>query len=283
LLVILLFAWKIKGEWCKSRGEKLDYPGSVIYGLSLIALIYGLSILPEVRGTIIITGGIIGILVFFKWESLSSSPILNINVLRKNKTFVFSILAILTSFSSVFVASFLLSLYFQYVKGFDPAEAGLIMLAVPVMQALLSPFTGRLSDKIEPRIVASIGLVLTLIGICFFIFLDGTTPLIQIIVMLLIMGVGNSLFASPNANAIMSSVEPRYLGTASATMNTSMSLGQALSMGIAMMVMAIIIGRVAITPQYYSAFLASTRVAFSVVAVLVSGGIIFSVFRGKIR
>jgi MFS family permease len=157
------------------------------------------------------------------------------------------------------------------------------MIAFPVVQATLSPLAGRLSDKIEPRLVASLGLVLETLALFLFIFLADNTPVWQIIITLVILGNGVALFISPNTNALMSSASPRYYGVASATMSTMISFGQTLSMGITMVVMAVIIGRVAVTPEYFPDFLTSTRVAFSIFTLLCTGGIFISLFRGKVR
>ncbi len=283
VVVIVLLFWKLKGEWCASRGEQFDYGGSVIYGLSMITLIYGLSRLPEILGGVLIVIGIAGIAAFFHWESRVRSPVMEVSLFRNSRGFTFSNLAALISYSAVYSVAFLLSLYLQYIKALTPDQAGLIMVIQPVMQAVLSPFTGRLSDKVEPRLVASAGMGLTCLGVISFAFLSDSTSLVQIIITLAVLGIGFSLFSSPNVNAIMSSVEPRYYGVASATSNTMRSIGQMLSMGITMTVIAIVVGRVEIIPLYYPAFITSTRIAFAIFAVLCLGGIFASLSRGKMR
>lgn len=283
MILILLLFWKIKGEWCASKGEKFDLAGSVIFGAAVIVLMYGFSILPEILGGVLILAGIIGFLAFFKWESRTETPVLNVTIFRNNRPFVFSNLTALINFSAVAAMIFLLSLYLQYIKGLHPGQTGLILIAQPVLQAILSPFTGLLSEKIEPRLVATAGMVLTFAGLLSFVFLNETSSLLQIIIALLVLGAGFALFLSPNANAIMGSVGPQFYGIASATMSTMISLGNMLSMGITMTVMALIIGRVEITPEYFPAFLTSTRVAFIIFSVLCFGGIFTSLFRGKSR
>ena len=89
------------------------------------------------------------------------------------------------------------------------------------------------------------------------------------------------MFASPNTNAIMSSVEKRYYGVASGMNGTMRLLGQMLSMGIAMMLFALIIGRVEITPEYYPRFISSMHYTFVLFMVLCIAGIAASLKRGK--
>jgi len=149
--------------------------------------------------------------------------------------------------------------------------------------AVFSPLTGWLSDRIEPRIVASIGMALTVIGLALFTLLDGQTSLVFIEASLIFIGLGFALFSSPNTNAVMSSVEKRYLGIAAATLGTMRLTGQMLSLGIAALVFALTMGRVQITPEYYPLFLNAMQIAFIIFAVLCVGGVVASLVRGKVR
>jgi MFS family permease len=281
--VIVFLGWKVKGEWCESKGQKMDYCGWIIYGSAMIVWMYGFSLLPGIKGVISILIGIMGLWLFVKWERRTESPMFNINIFRRNKTFIFSNLAVLINYSAVFAVAFLLSLYLQYIKGLTPEQAGIIMIAHPVVQAILSPLTGRLSDKIEPRIVASVGMAITCIGLFLFIFLTNDTSLSQIVIALIIIGIGFAFFLSANTNALMSSVAPEYYGVASATMGTMISIGQMMSMGITMVVTAIIIGGATISPELYPAFLTSAKIGFGIFTLLCFVGIFISFFRGRTR
>lgn len=283
LVTIAFILWKLKGEWAGAKGEKFDFTGSIIYSLMLIAIIYGFSVLPGPLGICLTLAGVLGILAFVKWEMKVESPVLDINLFRNNRVFAFSNLAALINFSATFAVGFLLSLYLQYVKGFGPGYAGLILVSRPVVMAIFSPLAGRLSDRIEPRIVASIGMTLITIGLCLLIFLNEKTTLEFIIASLLLLGFGAALFSSPNINAVMSSVEKRSYGVASGTVGTMRLVGQTLSMGIAMLIFAVYLGRVQITPEYYPLFLRGVKVAFVIFATLCFGGIFASLARGKIR
>jgi len=283
LLIIALIFWKLKGEWAEAKGEKFDIVGSIIYSLMLIAIMYGFTMLPELPGAGLILAGGLGIVAFVKWETKVKSPVLDVRLFGNNTVFALSNLAAFINYSATFAVSFLLSLYLQYIKGLTPQIAGLVLVAAPVVQAIFSPFAGRLSDKIEPRIVASLGMGLTVIGLIFFIFLGNTTSLWFIIAGLIILGFGFALFSSPNTNAVMSSVEKRFYGVASATLATMRQIGMTFNMGMVMLLFGIYIGRVQITPEYYPAFISSVNMAFIISAVLCFGGIFASLARGKVR
>lgn len=283
LVVIIAALWKMKGEWTEAKGEKFDLAGTTIYGLSLAALIYGLSVLPALSGAWLIGIGVLGILAFIWWEMRTESPVLNVNLFRNNAVFSLSNLAALINYSATFAVGFLLSLYLQYIKGLTPAQAGLILVSQPVVMAVLSPVAGRLSDRIEPRLIASTGMALTTAGLVLLTFLSQSAGLGFILVSLVVLGLGFALFSSPNTNAVMSSVEKRFYGVASGTLATMRSIGQMLSLGIAMLLFALYVGRVQITPEYYQSFLASIKTAFIVFAVLCFGGVFASLARGKTR
>jgi len=283
LAVIGVVLWKLKGEWIGAKGERFDLAGSVIYILGLVALVYGFTLLPAMSGVGLIIGGIIGLSAFVRWEMRTRSPVIDVNLFRNSKAFTFSNVAALINYSATFAVSFLISLYLQYVKGFNPESAGLILVAMPAMQAIFSPLAGRLSDRIEPRLIASAGMVLTTIGLVIFVFLNEETTLELIIGNLILMGFGFALFSSPNTNAVMSSAPKTAYGVASATLATMRQVGMVLSMGIAMLMFALYIGRVQITPEYYPLFQQSMKTSFIISAVLSFGGIFASLARGKVR
>ncbi|MEM1575628.1 MAG: MFS transporter [Nitrososphaerota archaeon] len=282
-IIIILTIWKIKGEWVEAKGEKFDFIGSIIYSFILIAIIYGFSLLPTIIGISLVLMGIFGILILIKWEKKIENPILNINLFKNNIVFTFSNIAALINYSATFAVSFLLSLYLQYIKGFDPKNAGLILVSQPIVQAVFSPLAGKLSDRIEPRIIASIGMMITTIGLSFLIFLNEKTLLEFIIASLILLGFGFALFSSPNTNAIMSSVERKFYGVASAILATMRSIGQTFSMGISTLIFAIYIGNVQITQEYYQIFLESIKVAFIIFSFLCFIGVFASFARGKIN
>jgi EmrB/QacA subfamily drug resistance transporter len=281
--IIGVALWKLKGEWTGAKGEKFDSVGSVIYILGLVALVYGFTLLPALSGVWLIVGGAIGLSAFTGWEMRIRSPILDISLFRNSRVFTLSNLAALINYSATFAVSFLISLYLQYIKGFNPESAGLILVAMPAMQAIFSPLAGRLSDRIEPRLIASAGMALTTVGLVIFIFLNEATPLNFIIGNLILIGFGFALFSSPNTNAVMSSAPKTAYGVASATLGTMRAVGMAFSMGVAMLMFALYIGRVQITPEYYSLFQESMKTSFIIFAVLCFGGIFASLARGKVR
>ena len=283
LISIALVLWKLKGEWAEARGEKFDLPGSLIYGLGIVAIMYGISLLPGLRSLWLIVCGLLSIVVFVTWETKVENPVFDLDLFKTNRVFALSNVAALINYSATFAVAFLLSLYLQHIKGLSPQSAGIVLISQPVVQAIFSPLAGRLSDRVEPRIVASIGMSLTTLGLVLFIFLNENSTLEFVVARLILLGFGFALFASPNTNAIMGSVEKRFYGLASGSVGTMRLLGMMTSMGIATVIFAIFIGRVQITIEYYPMFLKSMKAAFIVFSLLCFGGIFASLVRGRVR
>lgn len=146
---------------------------------------------------------------------------------------------------------------------------------------LVASFSGRLSDKFDPRILSSAGMGIIVAGLTMLSFLNDQTQPAYIISCLLILGTGFGLFSSPNSNAVMSSVPKRYFGVASATIGTMRLAGQMMSMAIATQVLHILMGGSKINPSNHALFITGTRIIFVVFAVLCVAGVFASLARGK--
>jgi len=270
---------KMKPEWAEAKGEKFDWRGSVIYGISLASFMYGFSKLPSTAGVIFLVSGILLGMFFLLYEKGISNPVFDIKLVLRNRVFAFSGIAALIHYSATSATGFFISLYLQYVKGLDSRTAGLVMISQPVMMALLSSLAGKLSDKFNPGIIASYGMGLTSTGLILLCFVNEASPISLIVGLLIIMGIGFALFSSPNSNAIMSSVEKKHLGVASSVVGTMRMVGQMLSMGIAMMLLAVYIGKQAIIPETYPGLIAGMRTGFIIFSMLCILGIFASLAR----
>jgi EmrB/QacA subfamily drug resistance transporter len=283
LVTLALTLRGVNHEWADSAGERFDLNGAVIYGLMLFMFIYGMLLIPDPSGPVWITAAIGAAGVFYWWEKRQASPLIDFSVFIGNRTFVFSNIAAMINYGATYGVGVLLSLYLQYIQGFSAETAGFILVAQPVVQTVFSPVAGRLSDRIEPRVVATAGMGLTTLGLSFFIFLTPATSLWVIVASLMVLGLGYGLFSSPNTNAIMSSAHMKHLGLASGMVATMRSLGQLLSMAIAMSCFAIFIGPVTITPSVFPALMTSVTVAFVVFTILCIAGVGASYVRGTIH
>lgn len=281
VLVIIVTHFFIKTEWSEAKNERFDFGGSILYMAVISIFMYGFTRLPDPLAIGLVVFGFIGLLFFVYIEMRMEFPVLNINLFKQNKVFALSNVAALINYAATFGIGFILSLYLQYIKGLSPIGAGTLLITQPIVMAIFASFSGKLSDTYQPRILSSIGMSIIVVGLFFLSFLGANTTNGYLIMCLVIVGVGFGLFSSPNTNSVMSSVEKRYLGVASATISTMRLIGQMLSMGIATLVFHVLIGKAKITPETHPQFLSSVKIIFILFTVLCFLGVFASMARGK--
>ncbi len=281
IVSLVLIRLKIKDEWAEAKGERFDWQGALLYGISLAAIMYGFSRLPSVTGWILTISGLVIMPLFIMRENRTSHPLFDVALISKNRVFAFSSLAALINYAATSAIGFFLSLYLQYIRDLGAGDAGLILMAMPVTMALLSTPAGKLSDKYNPGVLASAGMAVTSAGLIMLCFLSAQTSVIFVIAVLIIMGLGFSLFSSPNSNAIMSSVEKKQLGNASGMIGTMRNVGQTFSMAIALMLLALFMGQAKIAQSNYPQLLAAMKVGFIIFSILCIAGIFASLARNS--
>lgn len=279
----LITTWNLKGEWSSAREEVFDFKGSLLFSATIVAVMVGFSSLPAAHGFWLLGAGVSGLVAFILLEARTRHPILHVGLFRNNLVFAFSNLAALLNYCATSAVGFLLSLYLHFVKGLSPQETGIVLVSQPVVMAIFSPLAGRLSDRMEPRTVASLGMAFTCLGLFVLASVGAGSSLTLIVATLVVLGFGFALFSSPNSNAIMSSVDRNLYGVASGTMGTMRLVGQMLSMGISMSIIAVFIGPFQITPEHEAGLVTSVRVAFLVFGALCFGGVFASLARGRVR
>jgi MFS family permease len=271
------------GEWAGAKGEKLDLAGSAVYGLSLTGVVLGLTFVPDAVGALSLVIGLVGLVAFILIERSIASPVLNIRLFSRNRAFAFSNMAALINYSATSAVAFLMSLYLQLEKGLAPDETGLILISQPILMAAFSPIAGRLSDRFEPQIISSIGMAITATGLVLLALLTVNSSVVVIVLSLAFLGFGFAFFSSPNTNAVMTSVERRYYGIASATVGTMRLIGQVMSIAIATLFISIYVGDVVIEFEQVEMFHDAFRTAFIAFAALCYIGVFASLARGKVH
>lgn len=197
--------------------------------------------------------------------------------------FAFSNLAAFINYAATLAVTFLMSLYLQYSRGLNPQTAGVVLMTGALVQAAFSPVAGRVSDRIEPRHVASGGMMLCVLGLLGLVFIDELTAYRYIVAMLCLLGLGFAFFAAPITHAVMGSVNRQLVGTASSTLAAVRWTGQNLSLGLAGLVLASIVGEGALEPADYPLVLTSVRVTLAVFTVLCLLGVVASLVGPKRR
>ncbi len=270
----------LPSRWRPSK-ESFDHFGSLIYGVAISLWVYGGTRVPALSGWLLLGVGSAGLIVYFFLQRKLKTPVFDVRLFENNRPFLFSSLAALIHYGATFAVTFQLSLYLQYGKAMSPQQAGTVLMVQPVMMALFSAKAGSLSDRVEPRIIASLGMAITICGLLAFLFLDRHTPIWFIIGFLALGGFGFALFSSPNMSAIMGSVESHQYGLASGSVATMRLLGQVFSMTIATTFLAFFVGKEEISTNNVPQFLTSMHSCFGFFAGFSLIGLFFSLMRNK--
>lgn len=266
---------RFEHDWIDAKGEKLDIIGSLTLGMSLIVVFYAFSNPTYKYNLFLLIAAIIGFSTFYLAEKRVDYPLINLD-LFSGKNFTFGNITAFINYAAFVSVSFILTLYLQYLKGYSPLTAGLIVSVQSIMMVIVSPFAGRLSDRIDPGNVSTAGMILTTMGVALMTLLNFDNAPYLGGLSLIIFGSGIGLFYASNTKLVLSSVDKRYFGIASATLSNSRSLGQIFGMGIVTLVIAAIMGNVQIAPSNYPMVIMSLRISLVAIAVFSAIGIFTS-------
>jgi MFS family permease len=278
--VFLVAIFKLPKMSSEGNGQKLDLLGNLLYMAMIVSTMYGLSTLSSFwAAKYLIALGVLFFALFIYHELRIESPIIQIRLFRKNRSYLLSNLAALLNYGATFAVGYLVSIYLQVVKGYDSQISGIILISQPLIMALLSPYAGRLSDKISPFKLASLGMALCTAGLFSFAFISVDYPLYLIIFNLIIVGFGFAIFSSPNTNAVMACVEPGDYGVASSILATMRTLGQSSGMAGLTFIIAHIMGSKSFAEAEPSLVISAMRISFLIFALVCIAGVLFSMQR----
>ncbi len=235
-LATFLWGWHLlpAAEARPGRGDRMDLRGALLMGVMLAALIVPLTFSSEWGFRSPLTWGILAVaplafLAFLAAEHRAPSPMMDLDLIRRNRLFATANLAALLNYCALYAVSVLTAVQLQLVMGHPAKVAGWVMMGQPVMQTVLSPFSGRLSDRIGSRTLATAGMVFVALGMALLGLVGRHATLPQVVGALAVVGLGMAAFSAPNTSAILGSVDRSQLGVASAFLATMRVTGQALS------------------------------------------------------
>jgi len=267
IIVSIVLLYHMDREWFVDRDKSIDVAGSVLFMISVMILMYAFTILNTGIGVILCVVSFAMLLVFAYYELNVDNPVYDVSLFR-NSRYSSSNIASFISYFATFVVTYILNYHFQYIKGLSPQSTGMILIVTPLLMAVISPFSGRLSDKIDPQILAATGMTLVSIALGMLSFIDANTPTNYIIVAMLLQGLGFGIFSSPNTNIIMSSVPAKDIPIASASISTVRTVGQSFSLGLLTLIFALVMGNVTIEASNYPALVTSSQITMTISTVL---------------
>ena len=266
-----------------SKEFKFDKAGSTLYATSIVLLCFGVSNLPDSNSLVLLSLFLVTAALFVKHSLKYPFPIWDLGIFRNNTMLTKSCLASFMMYAATYTNVVILSLYLQDLKQLSASQAGLIISLQPATMAILSSISGRLSDIFEPRILATLGMIISGCSLFTLSILASMELSIYFMVILVLVGVGFSLFSSPNTNAIMSSVAKENYGLAAGTVATTRNLGQLSSIFLISFSMSFIVGDQLITKEVFPSLLEAIELSFLIAGSLCLLGALLSASRGKMH
>ena len=257
-----------------------DLAGNILFVISVILLMYGISSLRQGRVSLFILGsGIASFIVFIYRESKARNPLVDLKIFRDNPSFLLLNLAAMINYGANFVMSYMLSVYLQIIKGMTSQLAGVILVTNTAVMAVLSPYMGKLSDRLSPSKLSALGMSLCAASLFIFSGLTQDTSTAKIIFTLALSGAGLALFSAPNTNAVMSCVKKEDYGVASSILSTMGSMGHSSAMALATAIIGLYMGTESMTSAQPDSIMTTVHVIFSLFAALCILGIFMAIRR----
>ncbi len=279
------------------RHSSFDYLGLCLFTTSLTSLLLVISLvtmasIDNIGAAILYSISLVTFALFLYFEPRRAEPLLDMRLFKIRLFSAGNVSQLLYSlgFGSL---SLIIILYFQLIRGYSALESGLLFLPLDVAFVSIGPISGKLSDRYGTRWLATLGMGVGTIGCVALAFLlNATTPLEQIEVILVILGLGVGLFSSPNISSVMGSVPPQRRGVASAVRATLFNTGNVVSLSLVAYVITTVIpyqvvsgiitgGYTTLTPSESAGFLIGVGRAFIVTAIITFAGMFTSSLRGS--
>jgi EmrB/QacA subfamily drug resistance transporter len=318
-IVIGLFTWRaiflvnvpigIFGTyWSRKRlkelsrpavGAKFDAVGAISFSGSITLILLGLTIagITDPLSLSLITLGVVGMLTFVLVERRNAHPLMNLK-LFKIRLFTAGNMSNLLSGLAFAALAFIMSLYFQLVRGYSPVDTGIALIPVDATLVFVGPVSGWLSDKWGARGLSTLGLIIASVGLFQLSGISTNTSYSQILISLAIIGLGIGLFRSPNASSVMGSVPAQQRGVASGIRSTMINTSIVASIPLTVGIMTAFLpydklvnlispvttsglsSQVTIPAGDLSPFLAGLQHALFIFAAITLFSVVFSVLRG---
>jgi MFS family permease len=283
-LLALLMSWRfIPAEPGSERAERFDLAGALLFMGGLVSLLLGLNqghawgwLSPGILGLLAAAVAFLGL---FLWvETRHPFPLLDLHLFQ-NRIFSASVASALLNYMALFSLLFVLPFYLLQGRSLDPAQAGLILTAQPVVMALVAPISGTLSDRIGVQLPGVLGMAMLALGLFALSRLGPETPLAWIMAGLGVVGLGTGTFISPNNSALMGSAPRQRQGIAAAILATARSGGMVLGVGLSGAIFTTVMAHSGSEFSIFRATSASLLVAGGIALV----GVITAAVRGQTR
>ena len=259
-------AFQLKEINSYSEKQKFDWLGILTFTAGMLSLLMALTLGSFSGWAHIEIIGLFGsamvlMTAFVVIENKVAQPMLDMR-LFKTRILAFAFASNLFNGIARGAVTFLMIFYFQGIKGNDPITAGILLTPLAISMFLISPISGILSDKYDSRILSSLGLLISAVGLFGMIWITESTSTIELIIWMSLIGTGSGLFFSPNSTSIFKAVPANKRGIASGVRTMLNNAGNVLSIAISMAIIA-----TSVSPEAMQGLFLGTQVGSQGIAV----------------
>lgn len=282
-IVLALTAAVFRGEWRSRAGEKFDWAGATLFAFAVTCLVYGMSSLPEPASLVSLALVVLVGYVFVRHQLAVPEPLLRLRRIRANVALDRALVRALCLHCANYPVAILLSVYIQAALGLTPTQTGLLLLSQAGAMTLVAPVAGRLSDIRPAATIAVAGGAVVVVALLLLLGpgMGGST--VTIAAGLALLGVGMSLFSTPNQNATLAAVPESRIGAAGALSNQARTLGNVFGMGVSLLAVAAFVGDAEVSAETVPSLRMAVRSTLITGICVAVFAIAYSVFRGRRR
>jgi len=236
VVVVLVATLLLVPESREADAPALDWRGLLLSVAAIGTLVFTIIEAPQWGwlSTATIAGFLAAAVLlagFVRWELRAAHPMLPVRIFR-NRRFTAASASITSAFFALFGFIFLITQYFQLVRGYSPLEAGVRTLPVATSIAIASVLAPRVVHRVGTTRVVATGLALMAAGFVWVSTASAATPYLEIVGQMILLGVGLGFTTAPATESIMGSVSLDKAGVGSAVNDTTRELGGTLGVAI---------------------------------------------------
>jgi MFS family permease len=276
LNIVIILSW-VKGECELARTTTYDPGGMMLLIPGVLLFMFGLATIGQVAGIGALLAGLACLGIFIFWERRCSNPLIP-RTLMASRNLIRAAGANVIFNGSAFGITFILSLYLQYVTGFDASTAGLLLLISQGFLIVLSPFTGRLSDRYPPHQVAALGSAVNAIAMLLLTRLSPGSSLWLVVGALALNGIGFALFMPSVIKWALLGVRREEYGLLTGLTETARLAGISISNAIIIILFSLGMGNAAISTGAIPEFITAARISVTVYAAMALAAMIVALW-----
>lgn len=217
--------------------QKIDKVGFVTLASGIVLFFLAIFLGQEIGFSqplilIFFVVSVLSFILFYRVEKGAKDPLVAFAIF-KNKNFSVSLLTALLIFVVNFFFNVISPFYLENARGLAPNYAGYILMIFPIVQVVVAPLSGSISDKIGPYFLTVLGLVIIAFVQFGYTLARLQSPLWYFMLLVGLTGLGNGIFQAPNNTIVMSSVSKKELGIAGGLNALARNMGMIIGISLA--------------------------------------------------